>query len=120
MKYFFLLITTILLIPLIQNVNAQHLNNTGNLTSFLGGVYYNKSATQRGLIPNNPGYTMYIPNSSFLIKNAPSTTGLAPNYVGIFKNTSGLVQNNPGYGKYITNTSSGKALNYTSITPLPP
>ncbi|MGN6708316.1 MAG: hypothetical protein ACTHKF_03095 [Candidatus Nitrosocosmicus sp.] len=53
--------------------------------------------------------------------NAPSTTGLSPNYAHIFNNNDigqnglGLVENNPGYGKYITNVSNGKPFNYSIV-----
>ena len=90
------------------------------------GPYSNNSANQPGLLENNPGYGKYIPNSSTIGNNEPSTSGLAPNYNNIFKNNSivqqqgqqGLVENNPGYGKYITNTSTDKPYNYTNIRSL--
>lgn len=95
------------------------MNQTGNTSTSII-LYSNKSTVRQGEIENNPGYGKYIPNSTTMGNNAPSTSGLSPNYAHIFKNNSvgqnglGLIENNPGYGKYIIDISNGKPFNYSN------
>jgi hypothetical protein len=119
MKSISLLLITIFLISLIQNINAQSAinllgNPISNLTSSASKYVNNTPAGQAGLIENNPGYVKYIPNTSSYSNNSAKTPMVASN-VSTFNskyvnNTpagqAGLFENNPGYAKYIPNTSS--------------
>jgi hypothetical protein len=115
MKSISLLLITIFLISLIQNINAQSAinllgNPISNLTSSASKYVNNTPAGQAGLIENNPGYVKYIPNTSSYPNNSANSieNKIANSYGGNPNSTLG----NSGHNN-TTNTIGGALANTT-------